>query len=162
MQTTNLKTFFSFLICVFSLTIQAGIGDIIGGSSTERQRFERILKHQGTFIEGDTIHFQEHSMWVKASLNKTLCFDGAYYQAVASLCVEFDSDQECVRTQRTRVFQPEMSTRVKCVKHDANGCLEYDEVFYRQNPVREITLRDRPGHHGSILAKALVRIRSCQ
>lgn len=145
----------------FTVLVQAGIGDIIGGSSAERQRFSRIMKNASTYIEGDTIHFQEHSMWVRASINKSLCFDGNYYQAIVALCVDFDHERGCTQTQRTRVYQPEISTKHRCIRPTERGCDEYEEVLFRQNPVRNITLKDQRSS-GSVLARAKVRIRSCR
>ncbi|MEC7275901.1 MAG: hypothetical protein VXV96_06240 [Bdellovibrionota bacterium] len=124
----------ALLTIIFTLSSYAGIGGIVGGTD----KFQR----------GNTINFQRASTFVNILHNKSLCHDGYDYEAVVKKCtlwVNDDGERKCAQRERTKIFQPLESDRLRCARFEEDECVEYERVPLKQSPKRILEIKDRDG-----------------
>lgn len=103
----------------------------------------------GTFeyMTGDKIHFQKDSTWVNSYYSKTICLnDNDTYEAVVTVCTKYDSnhsDANCTQYGKKRIFQPMVSTRLRCADWGRENCNDWERVAYVQSPKRTVKFFDR-------------------
>lgn len=96
------------------------------------------------YMTGDKIHFQKDSTWVNSYYNKTICLnDQDVYEAVVSICTKYvnngDDDRTCVRRGSKKIYQPMVSTRLRCANWSNDNCSDWERVDYVQSPNRTVS-----------------------
>lgn len=95
------------------------------------------------YMTGDKIHFQKDSTWVNSYYNKSLCLnDQDVYEAVVSVCTKYvnngSDDRTCVRRGTKKIYQPMVSTRLRCDDWSGDNCSSWVRVDYVQSPKRTV------------------------
>lgn len=101
------------------------------------------------YMTGDKIHFQKDSTWVNSYYNKTICLnDVDVYEAVVTTCVKWnngrDDDRNCMKYGKKKIFQPMVSTRLRCDSWGGrdSDCDSWVTVDYVQSPKRTVKFFD--------------------
>ena len=121
------------------------------------------------YVTGDKIEFQGVSTFVSAAFNKSLCLDGDTYNAVVTLCTEWerdsDDDRICVAREKFAVTQPMTSTRQRCAQFEGDNsggdCIKWVTVPYVQKPVREVKYYRNNDDDSSPYKTEIITIPSC-
>lgn len=127
-----MKRFAILFLSLFSLITHAGIGGVAGGSSESHS-------------SGGSIHFQSDSTYVNPMYNRTLCLNSRdVYEAVVRKCVKYvreDGERKCVKTSKTKIYQPRISSRTRCNGRRDDECYSRESYRYTQGRTRYINVR---------------------